>query len=701
MKLATLALLHAATASAWPAMAQATTVVRAPCSEGSATDSGLRSCQELLLTGYKGIGGTKVPAVLEQLNQRVKEQIGLVEGKKGYYQQVDPDPLNPPGQFFGPTICNLVPGPFNTSAEEKSGKRNRFGAACGNPVQVQCKRDGSDVDCKINKIWNPSPSASQGTLEDGYGRGGAIAATSCYYQQVINEVRDQRRITVTDQGGSPSPCSRLAQSIEGMSNDLTADINALKSQLTDKKNIADIANCEKSWDTNTDPRVRSDAGHLRQSAQQLCAQRLAIESMFAQLATCEIFARSNYSFRKQIGSEQGQLAIVRLLQDKIAKPCSKHCEKKLDPGIFNKPSNSQISECANSCYQDRMPAAFRDHVRELWENPNRCDPLTSRDAGSHDPLQAGGGLMLIGMLGFAPGRRRRPDRGAKAATLGAALALALQASLGTGCASGSSSGDTPVVDGCGGQGPGQTQPCGCEAPSMAGSGDCSTDDPGSGSVRAALIAAAEAGNTGVRSGLAAKKFESDKPPADNGGSLAQGEAASAGDISSTAISPQGAGPSSDGARPVAGAGKGRASGAGSGATGGGSGGAAFGNLSTSPSGGAQAAPSPTSDTGLGGGQYAANGGAAGGPGAGGFFSRSGDSDGIEGGGAGATEESFTPDGGGLGKAMGSEDPEDYFTRVGLGDDLFKIVERRYRHKSTAWTTDDLRAGRIGKPHAPH
>jgi len=32
----------------------------------------------------------------------------------------------------------------------------------------------------------------------------------------------------------------------------------------------------------------------------------------------------------------------------------------------------------------------------------------------------------------------------------------------------------------------------------------------------------------------------------------------------------------------------------------------------------------------------------------------------------------------------SEDPEDYFTRIGLEDSIFKIVERRYRQKASDW-----------------
>jgi len=38
--------------------------------------------------------------------------------------------------------------------------------------------------------------------------------------------------------------------------------------------------------------------------------------------------------------------------------------------------------------------------------------------------------------------------------------------------------------------------------------------------------------------------------------------------------------------------------------------------------------------------------------------------------------------------QGSEDPNDYFTRLGLEDDLFKIVERRYRNQAVAWAKND-------------
>jgi hypothetical protein len=45
-------------------------------------------------------------------------------------------------------------------------------------------------------------------------------------------------------------------------------------------------------------------------------------------------------------------------------------------------------------------------------------------------------------------------------------------------------------------------------------------------------------------------------------------------------------------------------------------------------------------------------------------------------------------------AMGSEDPADYFTRLGLDDNLFKTVERRYRATSVRWAMNPLRPSRL-------
>jgi len=42
-------------------------------------------------------------------------------------------------------------------------------------------------------------------------------------------------------------------------------------------------------------------------------------------------------------------------------------------------------------------------------------------------------------------------------------------------------------------------------------------------------------------------------------------------------------------------------------------------------------------------------------------------------------------------ALGTQDPDDYFTRMGISDNIFKIVEKRYRTKTTRWVVDDVSA----------
>jgi len=41
--------------------------------------------------------------------------------------------------------------------------------------------------------------------------------------------------------------------------------------------------------------------------------------------------------------------------------------------------------------------------------------------------------------------------------------------------------------------------------------------------------------------------------------------------------------------------------------------------------------------------------------------------------------------------LGSEDPSDYFTRLGMGDNIFKIVERRYRNQAVSWARNAVDA----------
>ncbi|MEN9724186.1 MAG: hypothetical protein RJB38_2172 [Pseudomonadota bacterium] len=64
--------------------------------------------------------------------------------------------------------------------------------------------------------------------------------------------------------------------------------------------------------------------------------------------------------------------------------------------------------------------------------------------------------------------------------------------------------------------------------------------------------------------------------------------------------------------------------------------------------------------------------------------------GDSGGAAGSGSQNFGGENGGV-SPLGSSDPGDYFTRLGMTENLFKIVERRYRNKATHWVRMDLDA----------
>ncbi|MGZ3698500.1 MAG: hypothetical protein ACXWP5_10220, partial [Bdellovibrionota bacterium] len=67
---------------------------------------------------------------------------------------------------------------------------------------------------------------------------------------------------------------------------------------------------------------------------------------------------------------------------------------------------------------------------------------------------------------------------------------------------------------------------------------------------------------------------------------------------------------------------------------------------------------------------------------------------VDGGNTGDVAFGNSGDFGGKGKdgnAMGSEDPDDYFTRIGLGESLFKKVEKKYNEKAGSWALIEANA----------
>lgn len=303
---------------------------------------------------------------------------------------------------------------------------------------------------------------------------------------------------------------------------------------------------------------------------------------------------------------------------------------------------------------------------------------------------------MIGILQLIGRRRRKHKAGARADGQGSRTFLLFSSSLflvpvllsvplSTGCGSGAATqvGPAPSSGPCVGQMMTQPPAC-CTNPSGSG---CSTHTPGHGAVGFRIAGAAYSGHTATLALSSAGLLNGPGGTAANRNlGLADGQGATAGNVAS-------------GANPAASTGSGGAGSANGGSGGSGAGGGAFGGRSSSLSatGSLSTAPMPdasptdpgSSGNGLGGGYTSGSGaGAIAGNGAGLHPASGMGIDGAQG--SSSSEASFGADTSGAdGKTMDSEDPSDYFTRIGLGDNIFKIVERRYRQKSMAWASLEL------------
>jgi hypothetical protein len=710
-----------ASANAW----SGTVVVKAPCSDTPNAFTGLRSCQEYLLgSGSQGVGAATSPlGAVFQLQQRVGDHIegNPQKSLKGYYQNVDPG--TNPEKYFGPTVCNLVQGPFNQKGSEAD--VDRSGKSCGNFVNIEvnlnysrcpapldgCACSKPDPRLVVHKEYDPDPAKAKGTREDSYVRGALLQATTCFYSQVTNELKNKHQLTISDFApNTPSYCAALMQDYQGKVQSLGDQMSGLKNMLQGQANIADIVNCTNTWDSASG-KGAPDAGPLRQSAQQLCVARNAIESMFTQLAACEIFARSQFAYLNQIGSPAKQAELIKAMQGQLTKSCSDECQAQA-PGNCHLPTSCPSNaphcgdpleymenQCANNCYQRKAVPFFKDYIEKRWPSDgSKCD-LSGNFSG----------FLMIGMIGFVPRRRRKragtegAGRKSPAASLWARWAFMLiavpglgsGAFLATGCAEAQKA-QNPLNTGKDPSCPPTTEDkiC-CELAngiSVPNPPNCSSNTPGGGGAGIALGTGATAGNTAGNALGAAQDLTGGRGTNQSTGGMAQGQSATAGDMTSgtgggakTNLANQGGlpAPTTSGNRSNSG-------------IGGGAGNNGFSldgsNVQTKPSqdpsGGA--APPTTADANSAGVMSNSNGGA-------GLAGADGNPYGRHGGpGIDAPEKAsgevvLAADASGAnGKEQGSDDPADYFTRVGLEDSIFKVVERRYREKSMNWISADLK-----------
>ncbi len=712
--------------------------VNAPCSESG--KDGFRKCSEYLGDKVVATAGAPTPAllpidpnskkkasppgILTQIFQRVNTQVnGSTEGAKGYYQDNDPSSRAPDpnasgpaakknrDQYFGPTLCNLTGGPFNPAeALSTSNPIDHNGKSCGKPMRIKINM----FDCSDAVIGSHPPRVQSaiaerddygstpesdwptlaGTLEDGLLRGGIVQATNFYYTDVTEKIRTNKTITVAPD----SACNSLAENLYNIGKGVKKNMEGLTQLMTSETNAKEVQYCDADWDSDAFKSTHPDAGPLRQRAQQICAARAGIEAMFTQLSACEIFSRASASYASLLGSAEGQQAVFDTIKAQITQPIGELCRDqitKAHEGQRSCPSDEsiskEVSDCVQKEYEARMPPIIKDFIQKRWPTPsasvrhnNDSKELiqyvlhSSSSQESQTPAVA---WVFAGLQLFGSRRRSQRSRNRWLPSSDILALMMMIALAAWGCASGE-----PIDPGAGPPLEG-SKSC---APLASGTFPNCTEAPvGGGGTTESLQAAAAAAGVTSQALENAEALSAEDAAVTLGGNPAQSEAATVGGTRSNgkggAPAATSSGGGSVGTQDVR---KGTKNAAGlNGSSGGGF---SPSGLTTSASGGD--APSPTTNTATAEDvAYKSGSGAA----AGGNSSISGglfhDDSGADG--TGVSSADFgAKDEAGI-KAMGSGDPEDYFTRLGIDDNLFKIVERRYFTKQATWVSGELKMDR--------
>ena len=687
------------------AAAIASTTIQAPCTITG--QPGLRACADLI----NGVPGK--PGIITQVTTALKQQVAC------YYQGVELDvlaasnPANANACTGGPSgkYCSIIPSSLYEPVSENT--NDHLGNSCGNMMQIK-------IDVVRHYSGPPSTRCQQGhgctvahytvnqpngEYERSHIRGTYIQALDFYSNQVLGNLKCSQTLTVAPIGNAPNPCAALAADVANLSNMSKQVVDGIKQQLGTQANVADVVNCEKlatsgaqsNLITSVDPTTVLDTGPARQSAQQLCAMRSNLESAYTQLVTCNILAQAQFSFLSKTGSSDQMLAWMNTIGDQIDQLCHPTCK--------GSGSTGEATSCANNCYRQQMQGGFlQSQFAPLWPQttmpncpipPNVAPPVNTPVAAPG--LPPGGSArgdftpLLIGSLLIAGRRKRRSDRILKAIRAAAGIAAIAVALSFTGCGG---AGNTPVTQALdnNGQCPanGSQLFADCCAPgtntllpSAQLPSHCFSTAPGGPRI----------GNTLTQAGNAAAGAETGYNNANSmlgKGAGPQLAAATAGGSSGLSNLGNSNAPNTGTATSAGQTAGGGGGGAGANRGANGSSAAGLGDVSTGaePPSTDPGSVDPNSAAAL----YAsASGGAAGGGKGGSGTDLSAMLAGFNGGGI--------PGQGGdqnFGQrnvaAMSGADPDDYFTRLGLQDNIFKIVERRYTAKSLQWQQVSLSSG---------
>lgn len=339
--------------------------VGVPCAEDaggkSATGAAyLRKCSEVLgaVKGQKGYTGPS--GVLPLLDEQVKKLVDAPE--RSLYRGENPDPDNTDPSIthaFGTPVCNPVPNPyFNSSKAEL--ETNHLGESCGEPFHFKVNASSSGV---VAKMYT---SGKYGTREGAYLRGSWVQALTCYWQQVKTEISSSRKLKI-----NPA-CSAIGDAMAELSAGSADIASTMNKQLGSSKSLSEIWKCEATELEKGSP-GDPDVGKLRQKAQQLCAARASFETLFTQLAMCEVTTRAGKAYRRLASSPD---QFLDQLKEGAARTCNKRCNSQCS-GCASSLSGAAArcsscgTQCANQCYPGELAKFYAEKIRG-WPSNGSC-----------------------------------------------------------------------------------------------------------------------------------------------------------------------------------------------------------------------------------------------------------------------------------------------------------------------------------------
>jgi hypothetical protein len=320
---------------------------------------------------------------LSQLQSQIEGNVlngpyGLYSGIRLNSQGFQPPAPAPPNGYFGipfaqshvAVACDPVAGKINNALPEgvPGNTVNHLNQTCGDPTLLTvstyiqpCSCDptgflssngcyhctltggcGKNMHCEQDfqsttqtMLTVDASTGTNGTLESALFRGAWVAAVDCYYQQVRAEVATNNALLSVSPAclAAGNWASSLGSTADSVAKTIDAQITAASNL---DENNTDIWNCAATGQTSA-----SDPGQLRQAAQQLCAARASLESLFNQLVVCETLARAETSYEASIFYTPN--AIATQLAGSIDSPTGDF--RSSIQGTIN----SALSACTNAC----------------------------------------------------------------------------------------------------------------------------------------------------------------------------------------------------------------------------------------------------------------------------------------------------------------------------------------------------------------